>query len=222
MPNQISVSDSDQYQSKIILAFSRVRIYIRYYGSHVFLNSASFHCRKRHNRATMSRLFQPPCFNQVQSRVWGHLWGSRAESSGSPANMGSIISQLNPLMSPSVRCVWLYLKRSSNLGPSAPADQLVFVFNPSLVREQPTAAFTHTPAASLVARAAHFGCTKKKALLAPWEGTSGWRRVSLSRRCYAQGELVRGDKDRGTPGWASVCEPQQDAETSNETNHFGN
>lgn len=54
------------------------------------------------------------------------------------------------------------------------------------------------------------------------KGASGWRRVSLSRRCYAQGELVRGDKDRGTPGWASVCEPQQDAETSNETNHFGN
>lgn len=121
-------SDSDQYQSKIILAFSRVRIYIRYYGSHVFLNSAAFHCRKRHNRATMSRLFQPSCFNRVQSRVWGRLWGSRAESSGSPANMGSIISQLNPLMSPSVRRVWLYLKRASNLGPSAPADQLVLVF----------------------------------------------------------------------------------------------
>lgn len=219
--NKYPVSDyhCDQCQSKIILAFSRVRIYIRYYGSHVFLNSASFHCRKRRNRATMSRLFQPSCFNQVQSQVWGRLWGSRAESSGSPANTGSIISQLNPLMSPSVRCVWLYLKRASNLGPSAPADQLVFIFNPSLVREQSTAAFTHTPAAPLVARAAHFGCTKK-ALLAPWAPPGGaesrYRAVAMRRASWC-GET----KTEALLGEPQPVNPQQDAETSNKTNHFG-
>lgn len=110
----------------------------------------------------MSRLFQPLCFNQVQSRVWGRLGGLRAESSGTPADVGSIIFQLNPLMSPSVSCVRLYLKQASNLGPSVPADQLVFVSNPSLIRELPTAAFTHTPAAPLVVWTAHFKSTKKK------------------------------------------------------------
>lgn len=109
----------------------------------------------------MSRLLQPSCFNQVQSRVWGRLWGFRAESSGSPANIGSIIFQLNPLMRPSARCVCDYIwNKLKNLGPSVPADQLVFLFNPWSVGEQPTAASTHTPAAPQVVGEAHFRCTK--------------------------------------------------------------
>lgn len=216
------VSDSDQDQSKIILAFSRVWIYIRYYGSHVFLHSAFLHCRKRHNWATMSRLFQPLCFNQVQSRVWGRLWGSRAESSGSLANMGSIISQLNPLMSPSVRCVWLYLKRASNLGPSAPADQLVFILIPgwwenSRPRPLPTHLLRRWWRERLILDAPKKLCSLLER--APPGGAESRYRAVAMRRASWCGETKR---ERGTPGWASVCEPQQGAETSNETNHFGN
>lgn len=194
------MSDNNQHQSEIVQTFIRVRCS----GALRFSTQPHFTAEKDTTGPQWVDSFSLCALIKFKVGSGGVSGVCEQSPRDLRQTWGSIIFQLNPLMSPSVRCVRLYLKQASNLGPSVPADQLAFASNPSLIRELPTAAaFTHTPAAPLVVWAAHFRCTKRKASLAPWEGTSGSLPVSLSHRCYAQGELVRADKSE-RHSWVSL------------------
>lgn len=69
-------------------------------------------CWKRHN--IMSWLFSLHVWIKFKMGVWGRLRGPWVEFLGSPATLGSIIFNLNPLMSPTMtECVTISITGSS-------------------------------------------------------------------------------------------------------------